>query len=201
MRRQQGFTYLGLVILITIIGLVAVSSLHVGAIVQRRAAEEELLAIGREYYDALHRYADATSAGQSQYPGRLEDLLIDPRFPDIRRHLRKLYIDPITGNNEWGVVYGASTYGHGIVGIHSLSEANTIKKDNFDSPFEYLKDKKTYSDWVFTILPPVSAADTAPPPDQPPANPNRPPKPPKGAPGSSTPFLNQSAPVSPPARQ
>jgi type II secretory pathway pseudopilin PulG len=192
---QRGFTYLGLVILVAIIGLVAVSSLQVGAILQRRQAEEELLAIGREYYDALGRYADATPSGQSPYPGRLEDLLVDPRFPSIRHHLRKVYIDPITGNNEWGVVRGTTALGSGILGIHSLSEANTIKKDNFDAPFEYLKGKTTYSEWIFTTIIPAAAPTT------PPANPNSAPgkasPTPKPTPGMPAPATNPATPTQP----
>jgi type II secretory pathway pseudopilin PulG len=203
-RTQQGFTYLGLIILVTIIGLVAVSSLQVGAIVQRRQAEEELLAIGREYYDALNRYSEATPAGQSPYPGRLEDLLVDPRFPNIRHHLRRLYIDPITGNNEWGVVFGRTASGQGIIGIHSLSDAPTIKRDNFNAPFEYLKDKKIYSEWVFSAMVPLDAGSTAPANADPAGAPR--PKPPKSpvpanAPGTPPaaipPAPPQGAPASP----
>lgn len=160
--RQGGFTYLGLIILVAIIGLAATAALQVGAIAQRREAEQELLQIGREYYDALVRYSNATPPGQSNLPASVHDLLVDPRFPDLRHHLRKLAIDPLTGNNEWGLVYGVSTSGSGIVGFYSLSEARPIKIDNFDTIFAAFKDKTSYRDWVFTTQPPLLADPNAP---------------------------------------
>ena len=153
-RRQAGFTYLGLIILVTIIGLVAASALQVGAITQRRQAEQELLAIGGEYIAALKSYAAATPAGLSTLPVSLDDLLSDPRYPNIRRHLRRVFIDPLTGRNEWGLVQGTVGSGTGIVGIYSLSEARPVKVDNFDLMFAGFKDKKSYHDWVFTAQSP-----------------------------------------------
>ncbi|MET3106040.1 type II secretory pathway pseudopilin PulG [Oxalobacteraceae bacterium GrIS 1.18] len=181
---QKGFTYLGLIILVTIIGLVATMSLQVGALVQRRDAENELLLIGREYVDALQRYYNATPAGQPSLPTRLDDLLLDPRFPDLKHHLRKLYIDPMTGNNEWGVLYGSSEGFNGIIGIYSLSEAVPIKQDNFESPFDYFKGKKSYRDWIFARQatdvspdqPPVAPAPNKPGSARPPAPPPRKPR-------------------------
>ncbi len=152
-RRQSGFTYLGLIILVTIIGLSATAALHVGAVAQRREAEQELLDIGLEYISALNSYAAVTPPGQPGLPGRLEDLLTDPRFPNVKRHLRKVYIDPLTGKNEWGIVKGDLGSGPGIIGIYSLSEAKPIKIDNFDLIFTSFKNRKTYHDWIFTNQP------------------------------------------------
>ena len=181
-RRQQGFTYLGLIILVTIIGLAAVAALQVGALQQRRQAEQNLLLIGREFYDALISYANATPAGQSAAPSRLEDLLLDPRFPSIRRHLRRIVVDPMTGKAEWGVQIGGVSGGQGIVGIYSLSEEKPIKIDNFDPPFVQFKGKNSYRDWVFTTMAPaldpadVDPAAAQPQQSAPPAA--KPPKPP-----------------------
>ncbi len=103
--RQEGFTYLGLVIFVTIVGLVGAATLKVGSLLQRAAAEEELLEIGAAYSAALQSYAAATPRGQPTQPPNLEHLLRDPRFPGVRRHLRKIFVDPITGTTEWGVQY------------------------------------------------------------------------------------------------
>ena len=59
---------------------------------------------------------------------RLEELLQDPRYPDIRRYLRKIYLDPMTGSAEWGLVTGP---GGEIYGVHSLSGDEPLKKANF----------------------------------------------------------------------
>ena len=78
-RHHAGFTYLGLLIFIAILALTSAASVKVGALIQRRAAEEELLAIGHEMRMALISYSNATPAGQMKHPISLQDLLKDPR--------------------------------------------------------------------------------------------------------------------------
>lgn len=146
-RHLQGFTYLGLLLLIAILGLVSGATVQLGALLERRAAEEALLNIGAEYRAALISYAAATPAGQSRRPGSLQDLVRDPRYPSVRRHLRKIYSDPITGKAEWGTV--SSVDGMGIAGIHSLSEEVPIKIGNFAMPFEQFAGQVSYRGWVF----------------------------------------------------
>lgn len=147
--RQSGFTYLGLIIFVAIIGLVGAATLKIGALLQRAAAEEELLEIGAAFSAALDSYAAATPRGASPYPPSLAELLKDPRSPAVRRHLRKVYVDPLTGKAEWGIVYlgGGET---GVVAIHSLSTAKPLKIANFDSRFKGLDNKEMISEWRFT---------------------------------------------------
>lgn len=148
--RNDGFTYLGLLILIAIIGITSAASLQVGTIMGRRAAEEALLDIGAAFREAFTSYAAATPAGQATLPQSLQDLLKDERQPVPRRHLRKLYADPITGREEWGTITAPSAGGAGIVGVYSLSEAVPIKVGNFDAPFQDFQGKTSYRDWQFT---------------------------------------------------
>jgi type II secretory pathway pseudopilin PulG len=142
-----GFTYIGLLIFIAVIGVMAAATIQVGSILQRRAAEEELLAIGTEFRSALISYATATPLGQNRRPASIDDLLKDPRFPYVRRHLRKAYMDPMTGKAEWGIVYAPD--GAGILGFHSLSDAKPIKSGRFDSPSQSFRGKVSYRDWIF----------------------------------------------------
>ena len=144
-RHSQGFTYVGLLILVAIIGIASAATVQTGAILQRRAAEEELLEIGNEFRNALISYANATPVGQHRAPRSLQDLVKDPRFPNPRRHLRKIYADPITGKEEWGVIEALD--GSGIVGVHSLSKAKPIKIGNFAFPFHDFAGKESYGDW------------------------------------------------------
>ena len=147
--REAGFTYLGLIIFVAIIGLVGAATLKIGSLLQRAAGEEELLEIGAAFSAALDSYAAATPRGGSPYPPSLAELLKDPRSPAVRRHLRKVYVDPLTGKAEWGIVYlgGGET---GVVAIHSLSNARPLKIANFDSRFKGLDNKETVSEWRFT---------------------------------------------------
>jgi hypothetical protein len=79
-------------------------------------------------------------------------LLEDRRYPTVRRHLRRLYVDPITGQQEWGLVKAPEG---GIMGIYSLSDREPQKHANFEAedadfasvlPF-------TYSNWKFVYRP------------------------------------------------
>lgn len=151
---ELGIAYLVLLIAVAIIGIAAAASVQLGAIMQRRAAEEELLAIGAEFRRALISYSSATPVGQSNAPPTLEALLKDPRYPNIRRHLRKLYFDPLTGSQQWGVVM--SPDGKGIVGIHSLSTAQPIKVGNFEPLLQSFTDRTSYTEWVFMAVQPVA---------------------------------------------
>ncbi|WP_306391103.1 type II secretion system protein [Telluria beijingensis] len=147
--RQAGFTYLGLIVFVAIVGLVGAATLKVGSLLQRAAAEEELLEIGAAFSAALDSYAAATPRGASPYPPSMAELLKDPRSPAVRRHLRKVFIDPLTGKAEWGIVYlgGGET---GIVAFHSLSQARPLKIANFDSRFKGLDNKEKISEWRFS---------------------------------------------------
>jgi len=177
LRAQRGFTYISAIILVAIIGLVAATTVRLGATLQRAAAERELLYIGEQFSDALKSYANATPQGQPQQPPTLKELLKDPRFPGTRRHLRKIFVDPMTGKPEWGIVFMGDKLG--VLGIYSLSTAEPIKVSNFPTRFQAFEGKRKISDWVFTFN-----GQEPPPPGQLPAKPggNNPATPMTGSP-------------------
>ncbi|HZO01481.1 MAG TPA: type II secretion system protein [Burkholderiales bacterium] len=151
---QHGFTYLTILFLLAIMsgGLALAGEVwHTSA---TREKEAELLFIGNEYRKAIERYYLAGS-GVRQYPKTLADLVKDPRQPGTVRHLRKLYPDPITGKDEWGLVKSADG---GFAGVHSLSEAAPVKTAGFavrDASFE---GKTKYAEWQFVFAPPQAPA-------------------------------------------
>ena len=177
-RRQAGFTYVGMIVFVTIIGLVGAATLKVGALLARAEAENELLEIGAAFSAALASYAQATPPGQPQQPPSLEALLRDPRFPNPRRHLRRIFVDPITGRAEWGLVRAAE--GAPIVGVYSLSQAQPLKIANFDPRFVNFERKQHLSDWKFvaTTQELATPAPGVPAKAVPPAGPLFPPAPP-----------------------
>jgi type II secretory pathway pseudopilin PulG len=146
--REQGFTYLGLIILVTIIGLVGAATIKVDALLRRAAAEEELLETGAAFSEALRSYASVTPRGQPTQPPTLNDLLKDRRFPEVRRHLRKVFVDPMTGKAQWGIVYAGDHTG--VLAVYSLSDARPLKIANFDARFQGFENKDHISDWKFT---------------------------------------------------
>ncbi len=159
-----GFTYVGLIVLVAIIGMVTATTLKLGSLMQRRAAEEALLDVGAAFGDALKSYANASTPGQRLTPATLEELLLDPRFPTPRRHLRQIYADPITGEAKWGLLRGVDKVG--IVAVYSLSDARPIKLANFDPRFVGFDNRQRLSDWKFVAT--GMAAIPAPAPEGPP---------------------------------
>lgn len=90
------------------------------------------------------------------YPATLEELLKDERFPGVRRHLRKVFVDPMTGKAEWGLVQVSGR----IVGIHSLSTAVPIKQAGFEGDEQAFTGAQSYAEWVFgsvAQMPPTPA--------------------------------------------
>jgi type II secretory pathway pseudopilin PulG len=149
-RREAGFTYVGLIVLVTIIGLVGAATLKADALLRRAAAEEELLEIGAAFSAALKSYAEATPRGQPNYPPTLQELLKDPRFPGVRRHLRRIFVDPVTGKAEWGIVHAADQ--KGVLAVYSQSQARPLKVANFDARFPNFENKEHLSDWKFAAV-------------------------------------------------
>ena len=145
---QTGFAYLALMISIAIIGVAAAGAAELGAIYQRRMAEKELLFVGGAFQRALVSYAQATPLLQATQPRTLDDLLLDPRYPNVVRHLRKIYSDPMTGKADWVLVM--SPDGQTIAGIHSASKEHPIQIANFSAEFPGFENKRSYVDWVFT---------------------------------------------------
>jgi type II secretory pathway pseudopilin PulG len=160
-RNQGGFTYLGLIVLVTVIGLVGAATLKIDSLMRRAAAEEELLDIGAAFSNALDSYAAATPQGQPLHPPSLGELLKDSRTPGVRRHLRKIFVDPVTGSAEWGIVYQAGQVG--VVAVHSLSKAPPLKIGNFAARFVGFENKRHLSEWQFAAGARVPSLPATPP--------------------------------------
>jgi type II secretory pathway pseudopilin PulG len=147
-RKQVGFTYVALLILVAVLSLFSTAALRLGMSMQRHQAEQELLERGYAMLQGLNSFAKSTPAGQYRYPTSLEDLLRDPRYPKtVIRHVRRIEVDPITGTTQWGLVLREDK--KGIVGLYSLSEDKPWRT-SFTAPFGDFDDKPRYKDWLFT---------------------------------------------------
>ncbi|MBC7804466.1 MAG: type II secretion system protein, partial [Candidatus Parcubacteria bacterium] len=145
---QSGFTYMGVLFVLALIGVSSAAASVVGHIVSKRDREAELLFIGAEFQRALRSYYDAGPPRARSLPQSLEELLRDPRFPGVRRHLRKLYLDPMTGSGNWGLDRAANG---GIAGVFSLSSAAPMKRANFTQEQAGFMQARMYSDWRFSL--------------------------------------------------
>ena len=153
MRRLRGFTYIWLLIAIALMGIGLAAVGQVWSTAMKRERERELLFVGGEFRQAIGRYYEA-SPGAKQYPRRLEELLEDQRFPMLKRHLRKIYVDPMTGKPNWGLVL----QGDQILGVHSQSTEPPLKSANFDAADNSFAGGNTYADWQF-VYAPLEATD------------------------------------------
>ncbi len=122
----------------------------------QREKEAELLFIGDQYRQAIERYYRLTPGTAKQYPPSFDVLLLDPRFPTTVRHLRRLYRDPITGSEQWGL---EKTADGGISGVHSLSDKEPRKKSGFSAVYADFEGKTKYADWIFKAMPLEDAAN------------------------------------------
>ena len=144
-----GFTYIGLMIMIAISGIALAGVGIVWHQDVQREREKELLFIGDSYRQAISSYYESSPGGTKQYPKTLNDLILDTRFPNIKRHIRKLYNDPIVRETEWGFVMQKEQ----ITGIYSKSNLKPIKRREFPLGDETFNDANEYSDWKFIYSP------------------------------------------------
>jgi type II secretory pathway pseudopilin PulG len=144
--RRNGFTYLGVLFAIALAGVGLALAGVVWHTAGKRAKEEQLLFAGGAIRDAIVDYYRRSPGGLREYPRTLQDLIEDRRYLTIKRHLRKIYADPITGKREWGLIKDGD--GH-IVGVHSPSRAAPLKRENFRDDFATFAQAEHYSDWRF----------------------------------------------------
>lgn len=151
-RPHDGFTYIGILIAVAIVGVALATTGVVWHTAQKRERERQLLFVGDQFRKAIGRYYNvgAGVGAAGQYPRRLSDLVRDPRLLGVARYIRKIYYDPITGTRKWGLIKSARG---GILGVYSLSEEHPIKQTNFSAVDRDFEGKTKYSQWVFIYSP------------------------------------------------
>lgn len=142
----RGFGYIGLLVIVALLSVALGGAGEIWRTAQKREKEQELLFVGAQFRRALEQYHRYTPGNARRYPTRLEELLLDPRHPSIRRYLRQVYRDPMTGSDEWGLVTGPNGE---ILGVYSRSEDAPLKRANFRVADEAFEGKTKYSQWVF----------------------------------------------------
>ena len=177
LRSKGGFTYIGALVMVMIVGIMATRASVVWSTAMRREREDELISRGTQIRDALRLwYKVRVSNGklvpllvpaaanaplpQVQGPTELASLLKDPNTAANAHYLRPYcLVDPITGK-EWDVIRKDGK----IVGVKSTSALEPIKQGNF--PFdlhpEDFEKKSKYSEWQFIYdrVPPVTTGGT-----------------------------------------
>ena len=143
----RGFTYLGLLVAVAVMGILLAVVGEVVATTARRDREEQLLWVGHQYRSAIARYWNQ----RRTYPQALQDLLGSaPDDPVLVRYIRRLYPDPMTDAVDWVLLPAPSG---GIMGVASSSSRAPLKTAHFDDADKAFEDASTYGDWKFVFQP------------------------------------------------
>ena len=141
-RTERGFTFLGLLFVIAMLGIALSAVGVVWSAEIRRDREVQLLFVGDQIRAAIgHYYREG-----GQYPQALTDLLEDKRVPQTRRYLRRLYPDPMTNSADWQPIVAPQG---GIMGVASSSQLKPIKVANFPQIDASFEKTECYCDWKF----------------------------------------------------
>jgi general secretion pathway protein G len=113
-KSSRGMTLVELIAVVTIISILALAALPLTRVALKREKEIALRQALREIREAIDRYKDAADRGFIQvkvgtegYPPDLETLVkgvsmvnaVDKKL----RFLRRIPVDPMTGDTEWGL--------------------------------------------------------------------------------------------------
>lgn len=143
-RQETGFSYLMVMIAITLMGLAMTGAARQWKTMVQREFEMDLLAKGIEIQTALALYSANTKVGRvfpgEVYPQTLAELARPPK-----PFLRKVYLDPL-GRGEWELLRAPTG---GIMGVRSKSREKPIKQGNFPLAVRHFDGKPTHYDWVF----------------------------------------------------
>ena len=145
-KRGRGFTYLGLMFLIALMSMAAAMASAVWSTTQRRDNERELVFTGRQFAAAIERYRKRSVDPARLYPRSLQELLHDDRGGEVHHHLRRIFVDPLTGSRQWGLIQLPDG---GIIGVYSESERAPFERGFVTADFSVPRDSRSYQDWQF----------------------------------------------------
>jgi len=150
LNNQHGSILVFVLIAVMLLGLLSGIAGSSWQTIVQQAKEQELLWRGGQIRNAIGSYyLTAHGGGKASYPSTIEQLLKDPRFAGTKRHLRRHYLDPMTGE-DWDLI---KEPGGRITGVRSLSQQEPFKKGNFSSENEKMVDKTKYAEWEFVYVP------------------------------------------------
>jgi type II secretory pathway pseudopilin PulG len=149
MRRQDGFSYVIVMFLVAVLSITAVRALENTLTMERRDKEAEVLWRGMAYREAIRIYYESSPGTGKSYPQELKDLLYDARLVRPTRPLRRMYSDPLSGE-DWGVVRNDEGR---ITGVYPNSNDKPLKRAGFPNELAVFATAQHYSDWKFIYQP------------------------------------------------
>ena len=152
LRRIQGLVLLALLLFLALASIATALGAEGWATARKREREKELLFVGDQYRRAIESYWRRGPGRVKTLPPSLDVLLSDDRFPTPVRHLRKLYSDPITGED-----FALVRLANGIAGVQSSSKDAPLKTTNFPQRYRQFEAATSYEQWQFAFVPPRMA--------------------------------------------
>lgn len=146
--REAGFSYLAMLFALAVFGVGLAKIGPLTSQLARRDAEADLIRAGLEVEQAIASYYYSSPGAVPALPRSWDDLLEDRRFVAMKRHLRRIPLDPITRSYDWGIEQGAG----GMMGVYSRSDAHPLRT----RPIELARSAtggQHYSDWKFVFVP------------------------------------------------
>ena len=101
---SRGFAYLAMLFAIAVLGIGLVAASEIWATTAMREKQLELEWTGAQYVAAISSYYYASPLGARRYPNDLQELIEDKRYVTVRRHLRMLYPNPLSGTRDWELI-------------------------------------------------------------------------------------------------
>lgn len=145
---ERGLTFVELIVTVAILAILASAAVPIAMFKVKREKERELRYDLWQMRDAIDKYKDAADKGAFQtkldsqnYPPDMETLVngVDVQGKKVK-FLRRIPVDPMTGNTEWGLrsmqddPTSDSYGGQSIFDVHSKSTGTAL-------------DGTKYSDW------------------------------------------------------
>ncbi len=149
---ERGFTYLGLLFALALLGLALGAAGTVWSVVRQRDREQQLLWTGGEIRRAIGHYYQGGPGGLRVYPRSLQELTDDHRGPAVVRHLRRAYRDPMTDSDDWELIRGSDG---GLIGVASKAKGKPMKQQGFAEADRAFQGAECYCEWRFVFQSPL----------------------------------------------
>jgi type II secretory pathway pseudopilin PulG len=146
----RGFTYLALLFIVALMGVALAAGGVIWSVARQRDKERELLYVGGAFRKAIGSYYEGAPGSVKRYPVSFDDLLKDNRQLGTVRHLRRIYLDPMSSQPEWGIVRAPDG---GIMGVYSKSNERPIKQTGFSLQEAAFESAQSYAEWRFIYEP------------------------------------------------
>lgn len=140
---QKGLAYLAVLFLVMAISISMLVVTQNEETLIRREKELDWLFIGQQYQKAITQYYQQSPNGLRELPLTFDDLILDKRFLEVKRHLRKTYPDPLTGKN-WIEIRNLEGR---LIGVKSASQQPIFLKKTISVILQ--REVLTHTDVIF----------------------------------------------------